>query len=408
MFGTLFLKECKQVLHSLVYYIYLAIFVLFMVSQLGGNEIVSKPTTGQEFYGTKVTTDEHEIMGATLGKLVNAVNWNSFATYPTGFYRGVTLSDEELDTLKDIIDNCTQKSWDQIMEESKEYYEQFDTSDYEQSYLADAGYRVDAAQEVTYDYFAEEMEKVCDIVGAGSDYEKATYESSVSVPMTYEDAMEEYQAVVNEDGITGAYMRLYCDYAGIVLALLPIFLGVTRCVRDKRAKAEGVIYARNASSFTIVASRYVANAVMIFLPVVLLAFATQASYIYQAHTLDVQPQIMAFLWYSVIWLLPTLLFILAVSFFLTELTNGVIATIIMVFCVIAADMSVTNLVGNFGWRLIPRWNTFGMTMNYMAQRSTLYQNRILYTGLAIVVFALAVVVYNYKRKGGRLLHGKKH
>lgn len=50
-----------------------------------------------------------------------------------------------------------------------------------------------------------------------------------------EEALEEYKAMCKNDKITGAYMRLFCDYAGIMLALLPMFLGVTRCLRDKRA-----------------------------------------------------------------------------------------------------------------------------------------------------------------------------
>ena len=33
MFGTLFLKECKQIAKSMVYYIYVVVFVLFLTSQ---------------------------------------------------------------------------------------------------------------------------------------------------------------------------------------------------------------------------------------------------------------------------------------------------------------------------------------------------------------------------------------
>ena len=35
MFGTLFVKECRQILKSMVYYLYVIIFVMFLSSQMG-------------------------------------------------------------------------------------------------------------------------------------------------------------------------------------------------------------------------------------------------------------------------------------------------------------------------------------------------------------------------------------
>ena len=39
---------------------------------------------------------------------------------------------------------------------------------------------------------------------------------------TYEQAKEEFDALCTQDRFTRAYMRMFCDYAGIVLAILPI------------------------------------------------------------------------------------------------------------------------------------------------------------------------------------------
>lgn len=408
MFQTLFAKECKQILHSLVFYIYLVIFILFMVSQLGENEVVTKPQQGEKFYGTMESTDPQKIMAGTLADLVVEIERNSFSTYPTGFYREVILTDIDLDSLKAIVEMCTGKDWKQIIEEQTAYYAKFDCTDPEDAYAADAAYTVSPKDEIGYHYFESEMEKVCQIVGSGSEYAKEKYEASVAVPMTYEDALGEYEAICENDGITDTFMRLFCDYAGILLGLLPIFLGVTRCVRDKRAKVEEVIYSKEASSGTIVFSRYLANVVMMFIPVLILAFVIQTSYIYQAGTLGVTPHYFAFLFYSVMWILPTILFVLAVSFFLTELLNGIIAIIIQVFWALASLMSVSELAGHFGLNLIPRWNMFGGTLEYLAQREELYQNRLVYTVLAFAIIAVSICIYNYKRRGGRCLNAKKH
>lgn len=408
MFGTLFVKECKQITRSLVYYIFLVIFVVFMVSQLGSNEIVEKPQPGQENYGMKESTDKDMIMSSALAQLVVEIDYNSFPTYPTGFYKEVIVSDDEIEELKKMTEDCTGKTWDEIMTEQDEHYAQHNMEDQNESMQAAMSYTVEPKADLSYDLFGQKMERVCEIVGSGSDFEKDKYESGVDVPMTYEDAVEEYEALCKDDGITGAFMRLFCDYAVIVVSLLPIFLGVTRCVRDKRAKAQQVIYARTAKSSTIVLSRYLANVVMMFLPIVVLAFGLQTSYLYQAQTLGVQPHSLAFLLYTVIWIMPTILFVLAVSFLITELSNGIVAIIIQVFWAIAALQSSTTLGGGFGWNLIPRWNTFGLTMQYMSEKNALYQNRILYTVLAVVCITITAIIYGYKRGGGLHFYEKKH
>ena len=58
MFFNLFKKECRQILSSLVFYIYIVLFVLFMASQMNEVDVVSMPEPGQEDYGYTYATDE--------------------------------------------------------------------------------------------------------------------------------------------------------------------------------------------------------------------------------------------------------------------------------------------------------------------------------------------------------------
>lgn len=407
MFGALLGKECKQILHSLVYYLYLIIFVWFMATQLGQNVIIKAPEPGEEFYGLRMTTDEQIIMGKTLAELTNEINWNSFATYPVGFYKQVILSDSEIEKLKEILEECSGKDWDQLMQEQTEHFADCDSDNWEEVQAVNASYLVEPVQDLSYEQFVAEMKKVSKLIGKGSSFEQSQYEAKAEVEMTYEDALEEYQAICEKDGITGAYMRLFCDYAGILLGLLPVFLGVTRAVRDKRAKADQVIYARTASSFQIVWSRYLSNVVMMMAPIFILALMLETSYLYQAKTLGVSPHLMAFLIYPVIWLLPTILFVLAGSFLLSELLNGIVAIVVQVLWAFGSLMSSSTLVGNFGLTLIPRWNTFGNTTQFLSERGDLIMNRLLYTGAGLFLMVLTTWIYRYKRKGGQLLHGKK-
>lgn len=408
MFGTLVRKECKQILRSMVYYLYVAVFVFFLSSQLGSEmtEKMEKPVPGQDYYGTTATHDPSAVMASVLAKLVSETESNSYSTYPMGFIREVTLNDAELEEIEEIIEECTEKSLEELVQEKEEHFGQYGQSSMESAFRAQVGYGVSPKATLSYEEFCEHMEKVSSIVGAGSSYSKESLAGGVSVPMTYEQAEAEFEALCSKDRVTGATARLFCDYAGIILSVLPIFLGVTRSLRDKRAQAGQVIFAHEASAAQILGSRYLANLCMAFLPVLGTAFVMQMPYQYHAKTIGVTPDALAFLKYTCIWLLPELMAVLAISFFITELTENVISIFIQVFWAIASLFGATGLRGNFGFHLVCRWNTLGSTDAFWEQRAEFFLNRGFYAGLAIVAFVLAMVIYEKKRREGETIYGK--
>ncbi len=408
MFGTLFIKECKQILRSLVYYIYVIVLILFLTSQMSGDSVndLQKPKKGLDYYGMTVSTDKTDIMERTLADLLQEVYQNSFSTYPMGFYKQVILNDAELDEIKEIIEDCSGKDWDTLEKEMLEYYEAADQSTIEGAMQAMMEDRIEVKKDISYDTFCEKMERVCKIIGKGSSYEKKRLDYGVDVPSTYEKALEEYNGIVEKDRVTGAYMRLFCDYAGIILAVLPIFLGVTRGLRDKRSQVAQVIYARNAGAGVIQGSRYLANVCMAFLPVLIISFVLQMPWQYQAQTLGVKADVLAFLKYDVIWLLPEIMIVLAVAFFITELTENVISIFVQVVWAVVSLFSVAGLVGGFGLKLVTRWNELGGSALYEQQKSQLYCNRGFYFVLSLVLVVLTCLVYEKKRKEGESVYGK--
>lgn len=408
MFGTLLIKECKQILKSMVYYIYVVVFVLFLSSQLGGDitENLQRPQPGQESYGMTNSQKESDIMGKMLAELVLETERNSYATYPMGFYKGVILNETELEKVKAIVEECTGKNWQQVTGEMTEHFNSYDQSSMEGAMQAQVTYSVFPRDGLSYAEFCEHMEEICRLVGAGSSYQKEKWSQGVSVPGTYEQAVEEFEALCTKDRITGAIARLFCDYAGIVLAILPIFLGVTRCLRDKRAQVAQVVYAHKISTAKIIGSRYLANVCMAFLPVIITLLVMQMPYQYHAKTIGVVPDLLAFLKYGCIWLLPEIMVVLAAAFFLTELTENVISIFVQVFWAIASLFSSMTLKGSFGWNLIARWNTLGDTTAFWQQRQELLWNRGFYLILSLVMFVLTIVIYEKKRREGETIYGK--
>lgn len=398
MFGTLFMKECRQVLKSLVYYIYVVIFVLFITSQMSSESELQEPKPGQSYYGETVIRDDTLTMERTLANLLQDICHNSFATYPIGLYKEVNLTNDEMGQVIAILERCTGKSFEILEEEMEEYYAQ--------SGIGDASYRVAVKEGFTYAEFEAAMEEVCDLVGKGSFYEKERYENRIHVPMTYEQAKEEFDALCTKDRLTRAYMRLFCDYAGIVLSVLPIFIGVSRALRDKRAKVQQVIFSKSASGTQIIVSRYLANLVMLSIPVFLTALLLQQPFYYRAQTMGIQGDVWAFLTVPGIWLLPEIMTVLAVSFLITEFTDTIWTIFLQVAWAFTSLFSATTLVGDFGLKLVARWNTLGKTLLYSTLKKEFLFNRGFYILLAVVCVILTVLVYEKKRRGGESVHEK--
>ena len=105
MFGTLFLKECKQIAKSMVYYIYVVVFVLFLTSQFssGLTDYMQEPKPGKEHYGSVISHEASVVIEKTLAALALEACNNSFSTYPLGFYKGVTLNEQEEQQVKSIV-----------------------------------------------------------------------------------------------------------------------------------------------------------------------------------------------------------------------------------------------------------------------------------------------------------------
>ncbi len=403
MFGTLFLKECRQVLKSLVYYIFLVAFVFSVNSQMSGEswKSLKEPQPGEVYYGRTITRDETLIMEGTLANLMQDVYRGSFATYPLGFYKKVALTEAERKKAEEILERCTGKSYEMLESERNRYFEIIEQqSTLEEVIAAETDYKVPVREGLTYEEFGIAMEEICNLVGKGSSYEKSKYENSIYVPMTYEGAKEEFAALCTKDLITRGYMRLFCDYAGIFLSILPIFVGVSGALRDKRAKVQQVIFSKPAPGMVIIGSRYLANLFMISIPVFVMAFLLQHPCYKMARSMGLQADFFAFLKVPCLWLLPEIMIVLALSFFITEFTDSILAVFVQTAWGIGSLFGADVLVGNFGLSLVARWNTFGQSMLYASLEKELLWNRGYYCLLAVVCILLTVIVYERKRQKG--------
>ncbi len=411
MIGALFLKECRKIAKSLVYYVYLVAFVLFITGQMSDVEWVdqlSEPQPGQESYGYGYSNDERMIMQSGMETLFQELLSNRFATYPFGFYKEVTLNEEEQEVLKRAMQQCTGMEFEQMAEENTAYWMEIwmeaegSAAEFSEAEM----WHVPLREDLTYEEFEQVMEKACEIVGSRSYYEKSFYEKGGIVALTYEDALEHYRELCEDDKVSGAQMRLFCDYACIFLAVLPIFVGVSACLKDKRAKAAELIRSRSVSGAALIGCRYLANVVMCFVPVLLCALLMQMPYVYAAGQAGIEADALAFVKYSFLWLLPVIMVVLGAAFLLTEATETILAIPVLLAWAFGSVLSAATLTGNFGWKLVTRWNTFGSYGRYAEELGQLYRNKGMYMALAVILVLLTVAVYEKKRRKGEMLYGK--
>ena len=120
MFGQLLIKECRQTVKSLIYWLIVLVLIFVFATQIGEMDILTEPQKGQADYGYKASSDEADIMKFTLGALVQEYMRGSYTTYPIGFYKSVTLNEKEERQIREIVRETTgissQEEAEEIME----------------------------------------------------------------------------------------------------------------------------------------------------------------------------------------------------------------------------------------------------------------------------------------------------
>lgn len=399
MFKTLFLKECKETLKSITYYIFLACIVIFFITQMGSFQGVSKPIPNKESYGFKYSDDENIIMQSTIDRLAYEFSANSYTTYPLGFYKEVKLNDSEISKIYEILEDITGINEEQLVKKFEDYTNTPNGPQIEFIKVKD---------NITFEEFLEYISEVDDILGGGSwFFNPKKLHINARVDRSYDDALKDYESIINNDKVSRAYARLFSDYMGIVLAILPIFLAVTRVLKDKRAKSEQVIFSKQCSSTVIILSRYLAIVSMIILPLILISITPTLQSIYSADSNGIRADYFAFIRVIFGWLMPTVLVTVSMGFLLTELTNGPIAILVQgLWWFLSISTGVFNLVGNVGMNLIPRFNSFGDYYIYSRIFNELVMNRAFYSIVGILLIVLTIFIYDKKRKGKLNLNGK--
>ncbi len=414
---SLFIRECKQISKSIIYFAFVGACILFYFTQLGnfaGEDIsqaesnssysasntLMKPPFDAKSYGTRQAEIPEQIMPKAILGLVSEYSENKYTTYPFGFYKTVKLNADEQLRITDIIEEITGSTSEALEEIFTEHNRKLADAYLKGTTIPQADVNIPIA--VSYEIFGERMSEVDKILGGGSSYSRNRLLDLGQMPITYEEKLAEYEAFICEDKVTGAHARLFCDYMGIVIGLFGIFVPVSFLMRDKKAHIQEIIYSRKKGSVFIVLSRYFAVTFMSLLPILILSLIPTVQLVSYGLRADITVDVFAFIKYISAWLLPTLLTTTAVGFFFTILTDTPIAIAVQLIWSFVFDLmkSVPRLGGgNYGFELFIRHNTLGNLQAMKDGMNALVINRSVYTLLAFALVLVTAFIYEQKRRG---------
>ena len=410
----LFWKECKKVICSLTFLLYVVVVVVMYATQFAGHlkEPIERPKVGAEWYGSKELEIPEVIMAGATESLVEEYVRGHYDTYPHMFYKQVKLKESDSVKIAAIIEELTgltvaeMKQFDKY--EPGGYYASLDENGKQVLYYRSPVLpEYELSETVSYERFKELMCEAEEIIGKGSSYEeKKLLRDFGNVEMTYEDAVAEYEEVMEGGNLAKSYLRLFSDYAGIDLAILPVFVCVTMWQLDKRSRMEPLIYSRKRSSLSLVLTRYLALVCCMAVPVLLTLLHTVISMagLYPEQALSFGGAVGD----TLLWLLPNITIVTALGAFLSELVSPLIAIFVQgAWWYLALES--TELVGDITkFALVLRHNSMASVRIFEAQYADFVWNRWFYIIVSLALVLLTVGLYEWKRRGNKIVpDGKK-
>ncbi|WP_251207974.1 hypothetical protein [Acetatifactor aquisgranensis] len=123
----------------------------------------------------------------------------------------------------------------------------------------------------------------------------------------------------------------------------------------------------------------------------------------------IQPDVFAFVKYALLWILPTVMLVMAMGLFLTILTENYSGILFTGLLWLTGRPSMGKIAGgNYSlFDLIIRHNTLKGYGRMTENLPMLTLNRAAISGMALLFVALAIIVYETRRKGVGIFEKRK-
>lgn len=435
--------ECKKQISSLFYILIIFLFLInwhenFMgvtteeIQKAEGEQSVQEffeterpllkaPSKEDGFFGIKYVENPEKIMAGATDSLLSEYKRNVYATYPFGYYKAVSLDNNGQDKVLVVLCEITGLKETELLNLPDGYFPMVNGSiiHIPESSSNDGvinGLDINIPEEetrnendkfhiftpqISYNDFKERMSDIDRMIGKGSMYSMEIMVKYFGIEeMSYEEAENEFSEMIRYDHLTGGFARLFCDVMAKWMGILPVFLAVFLWLKDITSKSSILIYAKKTSSLKLVIIRYISEIILILLPVILLTFESLIPLARFAKENNYGIDYMAYLKYTVLWLMPTLMVVLASGIFVTVLTDSPVAILVHIIWWFI-DRGVTSLSGGTSFfALMLRHNTLREAEVIKAQEDMILANRLFYVILSFILLGFTVYILERKRRGG--------
>lgn len=380
MLGELFIKEFKYIFKNITFYIFIGVVLLFYFTQFSPPKSIDglKPLPPEElkaqgkaeYYGYKPVEDEEQEMVQMYGLLYLTYNNDDMLVSGIMINKNVKLSQEQKNLIKEVMDK-----------------------------LAPEGFKdkiSDVKIQVDYSKYLELIDKLDKDLGGNTPFSKKNRKMYLSVPKTYEEALEDYKEIIEKDKLTNAAAREFSDYMGITAGFFVIFLSAFILSKDKRSRMQELICSRKITSYKYVIAKYLALIAAITL--VYLTIATHATILFAkigtANNINVD--MLAFYKYTLWWIVPTVMFTTAVGMLISTIFNNGLVAVPIQFLLWMNSM--LPLIGDYSLtKFVIRFNKFGMYREYVSNIRQISINRGFYVLLSMLVIFAAAYIWSLKR-----------
>lgn len=454
---NLFLMECKKTARGVLYWLYVLALFFVSIRQFDAaveGELRGKDNPSSVFYtapdgiyaGDSERLSDAEMqenmMAGAAARLLDSYRKNAYEYYPFGYVKTKTLSKEGQRVILSYLEELTGMSEEAIngtaeedgaedfqisgsgafvfepgqgsMNESGQYV--IEPGDWK--YIQNNADITDVSQnpessflKVSFGRFQEIMGEVDAMIGRNSYFSKEMLtlyycgNDMEESPVTEQQHKEFYEG----DHVTGAFARYYCDNISLVILGLPALVMIELMMKDKNRKMQALVYQRTVSGRRLVCTRFAASVCMVMLPVLIFPIKSLVTLVRFCIEAGVQPDVLAFTKYALLWILPTVLLVMAIELFLTILTENYSGILIAGLLWLAGRPSIGKIAGgNYDlFDLIIRHNTLRGYGRMMENFRMLVLNRAVISSMAFLLVALSVVVYEARRKGVGIFENRK-
>lgn len=451
------MMECKKTARGVLYWLY--VLALFLVSIRRFDAAVEDELRGKDdpssvFY---TATDgiyagdsgrlsdaemQENMMAGAAARLLDSYHNNAYEYYPFGYVKTKTMSKEGQRMILSYLEELTGMSEETIngtaVEDGAEDFHisgggafvfepgqgsmnengQYVIEPGDWKYIQNNADITDISPnpessfvKVSFGRFQEIMGEVDAMIGRNSYFGKEMLElyycgnDMEKSPITGQQHREFYEG----DHVTGAFARYYCDSISLVVLGLPALVVIELMMKDKNRKMQALVYQRTVSGIRLVCTRFAASVCMVMLPVLIFPIKSLVTLVRSCMKAGVQPDVFAFVKYSLLWILPTILLVMAIGLFMTVLTENYAGILCVGLLWLAGRPSIGKIAGgNYDlFDLIIRHNTLKGYGRMMESFRILVLNRAVISGMAFLLVALSVVVYEARRKGVGIFENRK-